>query len=419
MKKPLVMLCLGLTALGPMLGGCRENSDPVGPGGSRSTLTPPPPKPGTIATFHGEQISNEELLKPLVEAYGLNVMFNLVQLHAAEAAAARKNVVITEADVKAEHELNLLVLAKDSNPQLLMDMELAEEKGDKAKAQKLKDDILADSDSILDPFLAQKRLTRPEWNLSMRTNAYLRKLVEPSAKDAITDKMIEDAFRYRYGEKVVVSHIQLNNMQEVNEVRQRLARGEDFGDLAVKMSKNSRSGPLRGELPPFSRQQNIFNSEVFVKAAFALTKPGEVSDPVNTGNALHLIQLTRKIEPTAVKLEHVKEPLRKELYAALVANYMGQLRNDLFQAALASLKVSDPALKAQYDRWREAGQARIKGNEEALRKMNEMREAGERALATQPTTTQPATAPDAAPVAPPMEPATKPASTDPVAPAGK
>jgi hypothetical protein len=97
---------------------------------------------------------------------------------------------------------------------------------------------------------------------------------------------------------------------------------------------------------------------------------------------------------------------------------MGQLRNDLFQAALASLKVTDPSLKAQYDKWREAGQARVRGNEEALRRMNEMREAGERALATQPTATQPSTTQSTAPVAPPMEPATRPAPIDPIAPAG-
>lgn len=420
MKKPLVMLCLGLAVTGLIGGGCGNRNDAGGPtaNGSATTLTPSKADNTTIATFHGERITMDELQKPLVEAYGLNLMLNLVQLHAAQAAAARRQITITEADVVAEHERNLLILARDNNPKLMMDLEMAEEKGDTAKAAEIKQRVLADSDSILDPFLAQKRLTRPEWNISMRTNAYLRKLVEPSAKDAITDKMISDAFRYRYGEKVQVAHIQLNSPQEVAEVKKRLARGEDFGDLAVRFSKNDRSGPLRGELPPFSRQQNIFNSQVFVDTAFAL-KVGEVSDMVNTGSALHLIKLLKRIDPVAVKEEDVREPLRKELHAALVANYMGQLRNDLFQAALASLKVTDPTLKEQYDKWREAGQARIRGNEEALRRMNEMREAGERALATQPAATQPATTRATAPVAPPMEPATKPASTDPVAPAAK
>jgi hypothetical protein len=325
-------------------------------------------------------------------------------------------VTVTEADVQAEIERTLMELAKQGNPKQLSDMEIAEEKGDTATAAKLRKEILADSETLLDQFLTQKRLTRPEFNLSMRTNAYLRKMVEPNVEGAITDKMVEDAFNFRYGEKVQVSHIQCQNMQEIGEVKKRLARGDDFGQVAVDLSRNARTGPLRGELPPFSRAQNIFNSQTFVDTAFAL-KEGEVSDPVVTGGAYHLIKLIRRIPPKVVKLADVKDSLRKDLHAALVANGMGQMRKELFDAALTSLHVNDPTLAAQFDKWQTEGKARVRGNDEALKKMNEAREAAEKAAATQPATTGPASTPA---VAPPMEPATKPAPVvPPTAPAGQ
>jgi foldase protein PrsA len=413
-NKPLVTLCLGLTVLAPMLGGCKSHGRIGSTGGSNTSLNTPP-KSNVVAEFHSDQITMDELQKPLVEAYGFRLMLNLVQLHAAELAAQRRGVTVSEADVQAEIDRALLELAKEGSPQQLSDMEIAQEKGDTATADRIRKQILADSETLLDQYLTQKRMTRPEFNISARTGAYLRKMVEPSVEGAITDKMIEDAFNFRYGEKVQVAHIQCQNMQEIGEVKKRLARKEDFGQVAIDLSRNARTGPLRGELPPFSRQQNIFNSQTFVDTAFSL-KEGEVSDPVVTGGAYHLIKLIRRIPPKVMKLQDVKESLRRDLHAALLANGMGQMRKDLFDAALASLHVHDPVLAAQFDKWQTEGKARVRGNEEALKKMNEAREAAEKAAATQPATTGPASAPA---VVPPMEPATKPAPVPPTAPAGQ
>jgi foldase protein PrsA len=417
-KKPLVLLCLGLTVLAPVVGGCRSRNGGAGvDNGSGGSALPPPvkPGPGTVATFHSEQITMEELQRPLIEAYGLNVMLNLVQLHAAEASAKRRNITITEADVQAEKDRTYLELARQGSTKQISDMEIAEEKGDKATAEKLRKEVLADGETLLDQFLTQKRLTRPEFDISMRTNAYLRKLMEPTVEGAITDKMIDDAYRFRYGEKVQVAHIQCQNMQEIAEVRKRLARQEDFRTVAMALSRNVRTGPLGGELPPFSRQQTIV-SQVFVDTAFAL-KEGEVSEPVNTGGAFHLIKLLKRIEPKVVKKEDVAESLRRDLHAAMLAQGMQQARADLFQSALASLKVTDPTLKAQFERWNDEGKARRGGREEALRKMDDARDAAEAASATQPGT-QPATAPTTDP-APPAPPATQPAPVPPTAPAGQ
>ena len=421
MKKPIVMLCLGLTVLAPMIGGCKSKGQSDGGDTTTTKLPPPPPSSGseTIATFAGDSIKMEELQKPLIEAYGFPVLLNLVQLHAAELAAKRRGITITQADVQAEIDRALLELAKDSAAKQLSDMEIAQEKGDTATAERIRKEVLADGESLLDQYLTQKRLTRPEFNISARTSAYVRKMVEPSVEGAITDKMINDAFLYRFGEKVQVSHIQCQNPQEIAAVRKRLQAGEDFGDVAVALSRNSRTAPLRGELPPFSRQQNMFNSQTFVDVAFALNV-GEVSDPVVTGGAFHLIKLTRRIPPKVVKLEDVKDSLRKDLHAALLANGIRQMRKDLFDAAMNSLRVTDPTLAAQYTKWQQDGRARVSGSEEALKKITEAREAAERAAATQPATTLPGTIPATAPAAaPPMEPATKPAPIDPIAPAGK
>ncbi len=102
--------------------------------------------------------------------------------------------------------------------------------------------------------------------------------------------------------EVKVSHILLMNDREhpennasvklrADSIYQRILAGDDFGELAVKLSQDPGSARQNGELPWFGSGQMI---PEFEKAAFALKKNGDVSLPVESQFGWHIIKLTDK-----------------------------------------------------------------------------------------------------------------------------
>ena len=116
-----------------------------------------------------------------------------------------------------------------------------------------------------------------------------------------------------------------------------LKKGASFAKLAEKESAcNSKKDG--GNLGAFTRGQMV---PEFEKAAFALTKPGQLSDLVKTQYGYHIIKLNKKTAVSTKKLEEVKDQIR---------NY---LNNTKLQKAIAedlanaqkTLKVTYPAFK--------------------------------------------------------------------------
>src|SRR5690606_3263808 len=124
-----------------------------------------------------------------------------------------------------------------------------------------------------------------------------------------------------------VRHIQAANMQEIADAQRRLSQGESFELVARTLSRNARTGPLGGELPPFSRQMQGL-PESFKEAAFALAE-GEVSDAVQSDGSYHLIKLEERIPPKAVEFEDHREAVRDQLAESMITQGMKQVRKQL------------------------------------------------------------------------------------------
>jgi parvulin-like peptidyl-prolyl isomerase len=211
---------------------------------------------------------------------------------------------------------------------------------------------------LLEQFLQVRRLSRPEFDMVVQVNAYLRKLAEPGIKEQIQEEHLQQGFKILFGEKVQVRHIQLANMRELPESQRRLNAGESFEKVAREMSTDKDSAPLGGRLRPFSRAEPMW-PDAFKDAAFALKEPGEISGPVSTGESVHLIQLISKIPPSpAVKYETHKEYVREKIYEGLLKVRMDQLRQQLQQEAPRALRIQDPVLRRQFAerQAREAGE---------------------------------------------------------------
>jgi len=190
-------------------------------------------------------------------------------------------------------------------------------------------------------------VTRPEFDIVIQMNAYLRKIASQEMRE-ISDDMLRKAFDAEYGATVRVRHIQGANLQEVTRALARVKAGEAFEKVAREASRNPRTAPLGGELPRFGlATTNVPDN--FKQTAFGLNK-GQVSDIVFCEGAYHIIKLEHRIAPKAVKFEDVKDSLREDLQDRMMQATVSALRADLQkQTQAGALVILDPTLKKQYD----------------------------------------------------------------------
>ena len=125
---------------------------------------------------------------------------------------------------------------------------------------------------------------------------------------------------FKQPEQVRASHIlikvepQVDESQKatarkrIEEIQQRLQKGEDFAALAQEFSQCP-SSAKGGDLGYFRRGQMV---KPFEEATFAL-KPGEVSDVVETKFGYHLIKVIEKKPETAIAFEDIKDRLEQYL----------------------------------------------------------------------------------------------------------
>lgn len=98
--------------------------------------------------------------------------------------------------------------------------------------------------------------------------------------------------------------------QKAEELRRRAAAGEDFARLARENSDDDATRQRGGDLGTFARDTH---ARAFDEAAFALTKPGEVSAVVQTDYGFHVIKLTKREPARAVTLDEAAPDIRKRL----------------------------------------------------------------------------------------------------------
>ncbi|MGB0387845.1 MAG: peptidylprolyl isomerase [Ardenticatenaceae bacterium] len=120
------------------------------------------------------------------------------------------------------------------------------------------------------------------------------------------------------GPFVNAAHILVETEEEMDNVVERLNNGEDFAEVAIDVSTDTGSGANGGELGWFGAGQMV---PVFEEAAFALTEPGQVSDPVQSQFGWHIIKL-------------LEGPEERDL----PENQIEQARNDAFNDYLSNAK---------------------------------------------------------------------------------
>ena len=322
------MLGLGLFTL--IWAGCATSrSAPAVPGESvlaataQAATVPPSPSVGPVddvmATVCGEPIPMSSLCELLIEANGLPLAQQLIAEELVRQESVRRGVDVTEKEIQAESDLTL----KQMFPQI---------------------DQAPQREQLLAQLLQQRNMTPKVWQIVMRRNAHLRRMVADTV--SIDQKQLEDEFAGEYGRKVRVRHIQVPTLQAAQEVLRRVNGGEDFLKILEEVS-TSTTASEGGLLPPIGKTTPI--PPAIREAALAMTEVGEVSQPVQTATAFHILKLEEIIKPQDVGLADVRGRIEDALLQRNVRNAQNALLMDLLKNAdtQGHIQYVNPTLREQ------------------------------------------------------------------------
>ncbi len=274
---------------------------------------------GVMATVNGEPIYMKQLTEQLVRAHGLLVAEMLVADKLVAQEAARREITVTGEEIAQERSRQLRAVL-----------------GDELTGQQ--------RDRVLEELLRRRGLTREVWERTMWRRAVLRKMALPRV--SVTEPMIRAQFLAQYGQKVQVRHMQLPSVFEAQKILKLIQEGRDFAELAKRYSTNATTAAQGGLLPPFTRDDPRVDKAVR-DAAFALSKPGQVSEVVQAGRNFHVLKLVRRIVPPDADYESVRDTIREGLRDRLVERVQQEILHQLRQSA--AVEYVDPLLKQARD----------------------------------------------------------------------
>jgi len=218
-----------------------------------------------------------------------------------------------------------------------------------------KDPVLARQIAMaVDKLLAQAQVDRIE-------AAAATEFDQSAEKYTARARELYDVNRTKYAvpERVKAAHILVKirdgdkaaALAKATEIRARLEAGADFAKVARESSDDPTVSKNNGELGYFVAKSM---DPAFAAAAFAMTKPGEISAPVLTSFGYHIILFQGRRPAGMRTFDEAKPELMAELKAKAVAEAKAEATRRIF---------SDPTLKVDVeliDRIHAEGVARSK-----------------------------------------------------------
>lgn len=284
-----------------------------------------------VALINGAPLSKQRLFDALIDAYGVDLMQQIIMVDLAQQECKRRNIPVTPAEIDAEFQDAVTTMAREAGLS-------GEDLNEKNKLETLK------------LVLTNKRMSMTEFRLGMERNAYLRKAAGADFDARIDEATMREEFARTYGERVLVRHIQIGvqNRSALNQVTEQLRNGVPFEEVARRFSENAATRDRQGEMDPFTfSDPNV--PAALRETAFSL-KPDEVSNPIQTDLFFHILKLVRRIPSESAKFADVKEQVRKTMRERVLRERMNQMMIDLYRKA--RIEVVDPKLRTAYEDFR-------------------------------------------------------------------
>lgn len=273
-----------------------------------------------IAVVNGERITRGEL-----ETYKKILMLTNPGFEEMLKDSERKATV----DKELMEILIQIELFKQSAQKLGLDV--SEEESEKAyqEARKYIEDFLGSAEEY-EKKINEIKLTEEQFRQLMKDSLYGEKIVEHFTGQ-VTDEEVRD-FIEEYPEvmkipaKIDVSHILVDSEEEALAARERILAGEDFGDVAVEVSKDTVANEQKGRLGPITVDDPLYDKD-FMAAAKAL-EVGELSVPVETQFGWHLIFLHERIPEQEYAFEDVRDIIAQNLAYEKLQEHMLALEEE-------------------------------------------------------------------------------------------
>jgi peptidyl-prolyl cis-trans isomerase C len=151
--------------------------------------------------------------------------------------------------------------------------------------------------------------------------------------------------KFKTGQEIDTRHILVKTEKEANEIRAKLAKGEDFADLAKRYSIDP-SAKATGGAIGFHAKGTLMPE--YESVAFKLAKVGQISPPVKTQLGYHIIQLQGMKPPAYTPYEEVKEFIKQRIAQErqndVLEKYVADLRSK------AKITVNAELLKGEGDK---------------------------------------------------------------------
>ncbi|MEQ8175462.1 MAG: peptidylprolyl isomerase [Syntrophomonadaceae bacterium] len=229
-------------------------------------------KSETVASVNGDKITKTELYNLMVKQNGKEALNSLIAERIVDLEAQKRKIAVTDQEIQAE-------------------------------LQKYYNDY-GGQDAFLQA-LTSSGFTMDDVKKDIALSMKIRKLMEPRV--AISDDELKAYFEenkasFAQEKQVKVSHILLDTKEKADEIKKRLANGEDFAKLAQENSTDTATRDGGGELG-FIRKGEMVKE--FDTAAFSL-KVGQISDPVKTEFGYHLIKVDEIKEAQEANFEQSK-----------------------------------------------------------------------------------------------------------------
>jgi parvulin-like peptidyl-prolyl isomerase len=241
-----------------------------------------------IAAFVGRtQITLAEVAEECITRHGEDVLEGLVNHALLAQALAKKQLVITEGDMRAEiarAAATFGMTKEDGEPDVTKWVERI------TQEQSISEDVYR-RDSVW-PSVALKKL--------------VAKKVQVSEKDK------QRSFEANYTERVRCLAIVLDNQRRAHEVWTKARDNPTdkfFGDLAEEYSVDSSSKSLRGQIPPVQRHGGRQQME---REAFAL-KTGELSGIIHMDDRFVILRCQGRTKPVGVERSEVEDLLVEDI----------------------------------------------------------------------------------------------------------
>lgn len=168
--------------------------------------------------------------------------------------------------------------------------------------------------------------------------AYFDSKIKDSVGEAAAKAFYDDQIKgMKPEEEVKARHILVETEEEARDIKEKIARGADFAEMAKEYSKDPGTKDNGGLLGFFSRGQMV---PQFEEPAFML-EPGDISDPVESRFGWHLIKVEERRKKPLPTFDEVKDRILNSMIHRKAQSVAEDLRKT------AKIEYIDPEIKKE------------------------------------------------------------------------